>query len=263
MQAEPVPGVPERRIPTFAIFPEALRRGVRDFLRAPVYGLVVGGAAVVGGLAFAAITRATGQSYWLVFAAIGFPLIGPFLAVALYEVSRRLEAGLPLSPRAVFGVVFDQRHRQLPSVCAVVVVFFLFWFFLAHMIFALFLGRMSMVNVSTGWDVYLTQQGLTMLVVGTVVGGILAGFLYAVAVLSLPMLLDREVDYVSAMIASFQTVAARPVLMLAWGAFLAVAVLISMLPWFLGLLVVLPVLGHATWHVYDQLRIDSEEARAE
>lgn len=256
MQGGPKPGVPSFQNPEPRTFGTALARGWRDFMRAPKYGLVVGGLAALGGWLFWLVTMATGQSYWLVFAAIGFPLIGPFLAVAVYEVSRRLSTDHHLSMRAVFGAVFDQRHRQLPSVCAVVVVFFLFWFFLAHMIFALFLGRMSMVNVSTGWDVYLSQQGVMMLIVGTCVGGVLAAFLFSVTVLSLPMLLEREVDYVSAMIASFQVVAARPVLMLAWGWFLATAVIVSMVPFFLGLLIVLPVLGHATWHLYDLLRDD-------
>ena len=127
---------------------------------------------------------------------------------------------------------------------------FLFWFFLAHMIFALFMGLSTMTNISSSYAVFLTPNGLAMLAIGTVVGGIFALLLYMITVIALPLLLEREVDFVTAMITSFQTVTANPLPMLVWAALIAVLTFAAMIPAFLGLFLVLPLLGHATWHLY-------------
>lgn len=247
-------GVPELGDINLAMLGIALRRGVRDFVTKPLYGIAFTLFYVIGGWAMIGVTLASGQSYWLVFAAIGFPLIGPFAAVGLYEVSHRLENGTPMTWGDITGVVLHQGKRQLPSLCAVIIIVFLFWFFLAHMIFALFLGLSTMTNVSSSYEVYLTANGLQMLGMGTVVGAGFATLLYMITVMSLPLLLDREIDFVTAMITSFQYVRDHFLVMLIWAGLVAGLTFVAMIPGFFGLFVVFPVLGHASWHIYAQVK---------
>ncbi len=262
MPETPKLGVPEMGEVDFAMLREALRRGWADMKKAPGFGFVFSAVYVVLGLILAGITYATGQTYWLIFAAIGFPLVGPFAAVGLYEVSRRIEQGRAMDLYQIFGVVANQSKRQLPSICAIIIMVFLFWFFLAHMIFALFLGLSTMTNVSTSFDVYLTANGLMMLAVGSIVGALFALLLYMITVISLPLLLDREVDFVTAMITSFQTVAQNLLPMLVWAAFIAGITFVAMIPGFMGLFLVLPLLGHSTWHLYRLITLAGAQTQA-
>jgi uncharacterized membrane protein len=244
------PAVPEVNEVDLSDLKASLALGWQDFRRAPLLGLIFSAVYVLGGWLIVWAMTAKGQVWWTLPASAGFPILGPFIACGFYEISRRLEAGEPLTAGGVFGVIFRQKDRQVPAMAAVIVVYFLFWNFLSHMIFALFLGNATMTNVSSSIEVFLTLDGLIMLVFGTLVGAAFATLLFCLTVVSLPMLLDREVDFVTAMLTSFALVRENPRVMLGWGVLIAVCLFLGMLPAFLGLFVVLPLFGHASWHLY-------------
>jgi len=239
---------PEIGTVTFWEILRALREGWRDFTRAPVYGLFFSAFYVIFGAGLYLLGADT--FVWTLALALGFPLVAPFAAVGLYEVSRRLEAEEPLGWSDVLSVVWAERGRQLPWIGALLVIIFLFWSFFAHMSLALFLGTMQLTNILTSWEVFLTPMGLAMIGFQIIVGAVVALFTYVITVVSMPLLLDQEIDFMTAMGISIRTVARNKRAMLLWAAIIAALLLLAMAPLFLGLFLALPVLGHATWHIY-------------
>lgn len=248
MEASPPPKI---RSISYADLGAVLKAGWHDFRRAPAFGLFFASFFVLGGwLVFLQLDYVE-RSFWIIPTALGFPLLAPFLAVGLYCVSRRLERGEPLDWGEILGLVFREKDRQMPSMAVVIIMIFMFWIFVAHMIFALFLGLAPMTNILTDWQTTIfSPDGMKMLVVGSLVGAALGLMLYSLTVISLPLLLDREIDFITAMITSWQLVVTNPGPMLAWAALIAVLVVLALIPGFLGLFIVMPVLGHASWHLY-------------
>ncbi|SUZ30933.1 hypothetical protein ROE7235_00663 [Roseibaca ekhonensis] len=226
----------------------ALMAGWTDFKRAPAFGLFFALVYVAGGLALWFGLGAMGQPVWFVPIAVGFPLLAPFAAIGLYEVSRRLERDEPLSWAPVLGALRGRGDGQLALMAVGVLIVFGFWIILARGIFAIFMSRSGIGFDSIG--LMFSVEGIFMLLVGSAVGAAVALGLFAITVISLPMLLDREVDFVTAMIASVETVRQNPRTMLIWAGMIAGLLFAAMIPAFLGLFIVLPVLGHATWHLY-------------
>jgi uncharacterized membrane protein len=243
--------MPKVRAVTAADIRAALFAGLDDFRAAPLYGVLFGGFYTVGGLLLvAAVTRL--HMPWLAYPlAAGFALLGPFVAVGLYEVSRRLAAHEPLTFPAVFGVILAQRGRELGWMAFVTLFVFLMWMYQIRLLLALFLGFQSFSSfVGFLTIVFTTPEGLLFLAIGHLLGAALALLVFSITVTSIPLLLDRDVDFITAMITSVKVVATSPLPMLGWGLLVTIALVVASLPMFLGLVVVLPVLGHATWHLY-------------
>lgn len=234
---------------------QALAAGWRDFRAQPAYGLFFSAIFVGAGWFLFLVLKDRASLAWLIPTSVGFPILAPFAAAGLYEVSRRLETGEPLSWRPVLGAVRGRGDDQLPVLGVLAFVFFAFWVIIAHTIFGVLMGPSGFSGEPL--TVLASQQGLVMLAVGSAVGAVLAFTFFAMTVVSMPMLVDREVDFVSAIIVSFRVVRANLFTMLVWAAFVAVALFAAMVPLLLGLLVVLPLLGHATWHLYRRATIAS------
>jgi uncharacterized membrane protein len=242
---------------------DALAAGMRDFRKAPAFGLFFGAVFALGGNLVLLTVSALHMSYLSYPLAVGFCLIGPFVAVGLYEVSRRLEMNRPLTWGGVLGVIWEQRSREIAWMAFVVLFVQIMWMYQVRLLLALFLGFKSFASFGAFVEVVVsTPEGLMFLLVGHVVGAVLSIVLFSLTVVSFPMLLDRNVDFITAMITSVRAVVTSPVPMIGWALAVTVTLLVSMLPFFIGLLVTLPVLGHTTWHLYRALVPDAETGKS-
>ena len=232
---------------------EALVRGLRDFQTAPLYGLAIGGFYAVGGIVILLCLTAFGMIYLAYPLAAGFALIGPFVAIGLYEVSRRLEAKQPLSVLAIWSTVTSR--SEIGWMAFVTLFIFVIWMYQVRLLIALLIGlNASFSSLREFLTVVLTtNEGLVFLLAGNLVGAALSLILFSLTVVSFPLLLDREVDFVTAMVTSVRAVVTSPLPMIGWAAVIVMVLIVSALPYFLGLVVTLPVLGHATWHLYRRL----------
>ncbi len=232
----------------------ALSQGWRDFLKAPQFGIFFGAFYAAGGMLLIWCTFVLGISWMAYPLVIGFALIGPFVATGLYEVSRRLHTDAPLTWQPVLFVIFEQRRRELGWMAFVMLFVFWVWMYQARTLFAVFFGSKGFATFDGFVDaIFTTETGLWFLLVGHAVGAVISLVLYSLTVISCPLLLDRDADFVTAMVTSIRTVFASPFVLLGWGIFVVLAIFVSMIFGFLGLLVILPILGHATWHLYKRL----------
>ena len=241
-----------RRI-TGADIAEALGQGLRDFQAAPFYGLAFGAFYAAGGIIILLCLTAFGMVYLAYPLAAGFALIGPFVAIGLYEVSRRLETGQPISARAIWATVVSR--GEIAWMAFVTLFIFVIWMYQVRLLIALLIGlNASFSSLHEFLNVVLTtNEGLFFLAIGNMVGAALSLILFSLTVVSFPLLLDRDVDFVTAMVTSVRSVVTSPLPMISWAAVIVVLLIVSSLPYFLGLLLTLPVLGHATWHLYRRI----------
>ena len=222
-----------------------LAAGWRDFVRCPGIGLFYGACFMAMGWLLMAVFEHA-PAYVLALSA-GFLLTGPFFCLGLYQASRRLERGeTPDLGNSLLA--WDQRTGTLAIFGFVLLVLEMLW------------GRASLIIFAVSFDgmpdfkgsllALLNPENLQFIVAYVLVGGLFAGLIFAVSVVSIPMILDRPTDAISAGLTSLRLVLGQPLVMLLWGALITGLVVLAMLPWFAGLLVVGPVLGHASWHAY-------------
>ncbi|SDF78708.1 DUF2189 domain-containing protein [Thalassobaculum litoreum] len=232
----------------------ALGAGLRDTVASPVLSLFFGLVCALFGAVLVSSLVVYDQILIAVAAGVGFPLVAPFLAAGLYEISRRRSRGESYRASDIFLVVFAQRGRQLGWMSFVVLFVFWMWAYQVRLVMALTLGYRGMSSLEAFADVLLTtSQGASFLIVGTIVGAVLSTILYSLTVISMPLLLDKEIDFITAMITSVKTVLASPAVMLIWGAAVGALTLLAIAPALLGVIVIFPILGHTTWHLYDRL----------
>jgi uncharacterized membrane protein len=237
----------------FADLSASLAAGMDDFRAAPRTGLIVGCGFTIGGLAVVALATSLGMPWFAYPLAAGFVLLGPFAALALYEVSRRREAGLTHGPGDVIRAVITRAEVKWLSF--VTLFIFIIWMYQVRLLIALFLG----INTSFATfreflqAVVTTPEGIVFLLIGNVIGAALSLVTFTLTVVSFPMLLDRDVDFVTAMITSVRSVMTNPLVMLGWGIAVTLLLLLSVLSAFVALTVILPWLGHSTWHLYRKL----------
>jgi uncharacterized membrane protein len=204
---------------------------------------------VMGGLLLA--LAAQGNFVHLLFPVLsGFALIGPVAALGLYEISRRREAGHPTNWLALFDVMKSPRFGRILMLSLFNLVIFLVWIMLANLIFSLTIGDVPATYGAFLTAVLTTPSGWALAVIGTAVGFVLAAIVLAVGVVSFPLLLDRDVSLPVAVMTSVEVSRRNPVVIGAWGAIVAGCLAVGALPALLGLVLALPLLGHATWHLY-------------
>jgi uncharacterized membrane protein len=229
---------------------DALSKGLQDFSAMPSHAVFLCLIYPIIGVLLASLTFGFEIMPLLYPLATGFALAGPFAAIPLYEMSRRREQGLPVT----YGHLYPSRLRArwgIATLGLVLMVLFLTWIGVARSLYVSNFGYAPPESISSFInDVLFTPAGHNLIVWGNAIGFVFALTVLAISVVSFPMLIDRNIDIGTAVWASVRAVAANPVTMGLWGLIVAGLLLLGTLPLFLGLVVVLPVLGHATWHLY-------------
>ncbi len=229
----------------------ALREGFDDFLAMPTHPVFVGIFYAIAGIVLVGLTSFSNALHLVFPFATGFALIGPFVAIGLYEMSRRRERGLPASWRDAFAVA---RSPALPSILALgLLLFFIFavWIGAAELLYVWLYGlKPPAAALPFLGDVLTTGRGWALILLGGLIGFAFATLTLCLSVVSFPLMLDRDVGLVPAVVASLRTARDNPAAVAVWGLIVAAALILGSLPLFIGLALVMPVLGHATWRLY-------------
>jgi len=252
----PVPVAPRRsQFPTVNTIDvndlmEVMAAGLQDFRTAPAYGLFFGGIYTIGGWFLILLLMHFDLPYLVYPLAAGFALIAPFIASGFYVVSQYLEEGKELSWSVVFGTIKLMFSRDLGWMALVTGFSLFIWMDVAALLSFGFLGFKLFSFSDLLHMIFNTPLGWLFLVVGNTTGAVIAFGVFSYSVVSIPMLFDRDVDFVTAMVTSVKFVIKNPYTMALWCLIIAALLAISLLSGLVGLIITLPVLGHSTWHLY-------------
>jgi uncharacterized membrane protein len=230
---------------------DALRLGWKDFEAVPTHAIMLALIYPVLGLLLARITLGYAILPLLFPLAAGFALLGPFAALGFYDLSRRREDGEDPSASHALSVLTSPSIGAMLGLGGALLILFLVWLTAAQSIYSSTFGYAPASSIPDFLNqVLTTSKGLSLIVVGCGVGFLFALVALCISVVSFPMMLDRHASAADAVLTSLRAVAQNPVPMAIWGLIVAALLIIGTLPCFLGLTVVIPVLGHATWHLY-------------
>lgn len=239
---------------TFADLRDALRLGWEDFKAVPSHAIMLCIIYPVLGLALARMVMGASVLPLLFPIAAGFALIGPFAALGLYELSRRRELGEAASAWHATDVLRSPSFGAMLALGALLLVIFLVWVATAQAIYVSTFGNEPAAEIPNFVHrVLTTPQGWKLIIVGCGAGFLFAVVALCVSVVSFPLMLDRHANVADAVTTSLRAVARNPMSMAAWGLIVAILLMLGSLPLFLGLAVVIPLLGHATWHLYRKM----------
>ena len=249
--ASEVPAHPVVKKITTADLKEALTKGFDDFWAMPSHLVFLGLIYPILGACLAALTFTNNALPLLFPLASGFALVGPFAGIGLYEISRRRELGLPVSWQDAFDVLKSPSIPSIIGLGVLLLVIFLIWLTTARLLYQSLFGYAAPTSYPQFiQQVLTTSEGMKLIVLGNALGFVFAAAVLSISVISFPLLLDRDVGVAVAVYTSIKAVAMNPVTMAIWGLIVAAALLIGSIPLFVGLAIVMPVLGHATWHLY-------------
>jgi uncharacterized membrane protein len=230
---------------------QSLACGIDDFLAMPSHALFLCVIYPLLGIFLVAMTIGSSLLPLAFPIAAGFALVGPLAALGLYELSRRREAGLDSSSAHALDVLHSPSLPAIIALGVLLMAIFLIWLAVADAIYIANFGYHGPASIRQfAADVLTTRAGWTLIVVGTGVGFLFAVLVLTIGAMSFPLLLDRDVGAAVALLTSIRVVVANPGTMALWGFIVAALLVLGSIPFFLGLTVVMPVLGHATWHLY-------------
>jgi len=244
---------------------DVLAKGLEDFRAMPTHVIFLSLLYPIAGLAIARLTFGYDVVPLLYPLVAGFALIGPFAAIGLYELSRRRELGLDTSWKHAFDIVHSPSLRPIAALGLLLVAIFGVWLFVAHAIYVAKFGEdeQPVALAEFMHRVLWTPEGRNLIITGNAVGFLFAVLAFALSVVSFPLLLDRNVGMAVAIATSVRAILKNPFTMVLWGLIVAFGLLIGSLPLLFGLAVVMPVLGHSTWHLYRKVVAPDPSPRPE
>jgi uncharacterized membrane protein len=230
---------------------DVLAKGIDDFYAMPTHAMFLCIIYPVIGLVLAMLAFGYSILPLLFPLASGFALVGPFAALGLYELSRQREAGLNVSATHAFDVVRSSSIGAIVALGILLLTIFLIWVAIANAIYVANFGYAPPSSIHKFiQDVLTTRAGWNLIIIGNGVGFLFAILVLTIGVMSFPLLLDRDVGAAVALLTSIRAVISNPITMATWGLIVGLLLVIGSLPFFLGLTVVMPILGHSTWHLY-------------